>query len=203
MSARRFPRQDGRFVVRKFGVVLGLLIVLAGCGGDDAAQDTAELTVPEDAPTADPDAATSDTTDPPAEVTTTDEVAVAADPCSLVTADDVELATGLVVVAVDDAALDPTGCVFELGLSADVFVETGGLAGFMFTNYQDLVDGGTAELIPDIGVAAVYAPGFRGLAVDVGQGEFFAVGLNGGYPEELAETREVLVALASAAAARL
>lgn len=193
-------------IVRKFGVVLGLSVALVGCGGDDATSDTTSSTLPDAAPAEDADAATPDTTDPAADVATSDEVAVpaaAADPCELVIADDVEAATGLVVVAVDDTALDPTGCVFEFGLTADVFVETGGLAGFMFTNYEDLVDGGTAELIPDIGVAAVYSPGFRGLAVDIGQGRFFAVGLNGGYPEELADTREVLVALASAAAARL
>ncbi len=74
---------------------------------------------------------------------------------------------------------------------------------FLFTNYMDLADDGTAELVADLGVAAVYSPSFRGLAVDAGDGRFVAVGLNGGYPEELAEPRDALVALASAAIARL
>jgi hypothetical protein len=175
--------------MRNIVVVLGLVVVLASCGGDDSASDSTPLTVP--------------ATDMSGAVT----VDVA--PCDLVTADDVEAATGLTVVAVDDTTLDPTGCVFDLGLSADVFVEIesgqdrfGGPA-FLFANYMDSVEDGSAELIPGVGVAAVYSPSFRGLAVDAGQGRFIAVGLNGGYPEQLAEPRQILVDLALAAATRL
>ena len=136
-----------------------------------------------------------------------DEVVVAADTagsCELVTVGDVEASTGLAIVSVDEDPMFPTnGCVFGFGLSADVFLATGGHAELMFTSYMDLVDGGTAELIPDIGVAAVYSSSYRGLAVDAGQGRFLAVGLNGGYPEELAEPRAALLALASAATAQL
>jgi len=59
-----------------------------------------------------------------------------------------------------------------------------------------------AEIIPDLGVAAVYVQGFRGLAVDAGGGRYIALGVNGGYGE-LAEPRDVLVELATAALGRL
>lgn len=198
-------------IVRKFGVILGLSVVLTGCGGDDTASDTAPVTLADTASAADSDATASDneaadTAEPAVDVTTSDEAAVApvdADPCELVTVDEVEAATGLAVVAVDDDPVLPNSCVFDFGLSADLFVETGDRPEFLFASYMDLVDGGTAELIPDVGVTAVYSPSFRALAVDAGEGRFLSVLLSGGYPEELADSREVLVALASTATARL
>ena len=65
-----------------------------------------------------------------------------------------------------------------------------------------MVAEGSAELVPDLGAAAVYAPGFRGLAVDAGDGRFIALGVNGGYTE-LAEPLESLVELVAAALGRL
>lgn len=198
-------------IVRKFGVVLGLLAVLAGCGGDDTASDTTPATMRDTAPATDSDDATSeietaDSAEPAADLATTDQpadAAVAASPCELVTADEVEAATGVAVVAVGPDPVLPNSCVFGFGLSAELFVETGDRPEFLYTSYMDLVEDGTAELIPDVGVTAVYSGSFRGLAVDTGGGRFLSVFVSGGYPEELADSRGVLVALASAAAARL
>ncbi len=61
---------------------------------------------------------------------------------------------------------------------------------------------GSAETVPDLGVAAVYSQAFRGLAVDAGSGRFIGLGVNGGYGE-LAEPRDVLIELAAAALGRL
>ncbi len=128
-------------------------------------------------------------------------------PCDLVTAADVEAATGLTVVATDDDPILPSnGCVFDVGVSAEVFVSvddgqgrsTGPAA--LFEAYLD-TDG--AEMIPDLGTAAVYSSAYRTLVVDAGDGQFFAVGLSGGYPPELEADREILLALGLDALARL
>jgi hypothetical protein len=49
----------------------------------------------------------------------------------------------------------------------------------------------------------LYSPSFRGLTVDAGSGQFFAVGLSGGYPDELAEPRELFTTLANIILERL
>lgn len=197
--------------MRKFGILLGLLAALAACGGDDTTSDTAPATVADTAPTEDSDATASDieaavTTDSGTDDATGDVtvVAVDADPCELVTAADVTAATGLTVVAVDDdPVLPPNGCVFDVGLSAVIFVSVedgqGRMAGpaALHEGYLAEVEAGKAEEIADLGVSAVYSPSFRGLVVDAGSGQFFAVGLSGGYPDELAEPRELFTTLAN------
>lgn len=209
MGTGRFDRQNGWMIMRNSRVALGLSVVLVvGCGGADTASDTTRITASDTAPAGDSAAATSDME--AADITiveAADEVAAepdATDSCELVTTDDVEAATGLTVVSVEgDRAFPPEGCVFGFGLSADLWVETGDRAQFLFTNYMDLVDDGSAELIADLGVAAVYAGGFRGLAIDAGEGRFVSLILDGGYPDQLAEPRDLMVALARAAVTNL
>ena len=200
--------------MRSLGVVCGLLVLSAGCGGDDTTAD------PPPAPVTD---GVSDSTGTTAELpvdTTADEattpepeassvLAVDVAPCDLVTSDEITAAIGLAVVAVDDdPVLPPNGCVIDVGVSATVFVSVddgqGRAAGpaALFDGYTADV-GESAELIADLGSAAVYSAQFRTLAVDAGAGRYFAVGLSGGYPDELAEPRNALVALATAAMARL
>lgn len=191
-------------------MLLVALAMLAGCGGGDTASDSISATVsgPAAAEPISPDSTGSTEpvalTDPSAE--TGSVVAMEVAPCDLVTEDDVAAATGLTVGAGDDQAFFPPNfCVFDVGVSADVFVSiddgedsiTGPASLFAF-----YVDDESGELIPDLGLAAVYSFSYRALAVNAGAGKFFVVGLSGGYPEELAETREILITLAVAALAR-
>ena len=124
------------------------------------------------------------------------------------TAEEVSTATGLDVVEVLDDP--PLSCIFDLGPDAgvDVFVSVddgqGRMAGpaAVLEAYAPLLDGGEAEVIAGLGENAIYAPGFRGLAVDAGDGVFIAVGINGGF-RELQEPREPLIELMSAALGRI
>lgn len=183
-------------MVRRYGAVLGVIVMVAACGGgdDDAGGTTSATQGPEVTP-----AATADVVD---------VVAVDEAPCDLLTAADVEAATGLRVVEVVDDP--PISCVFDLGEDAgvDVFVSVddgeGRLAGpaAVFAGYADLVADGAAEAVDGLGAGAYYSPDFRGLVVDAGGGRFFGVGVNGGF-SELAEPRDVLVGLADVMLGRL
>jgi hypothetical protein len=75
-------------------------------------------------------------------------------------------------------------------------------AAALFDGYRTLVAEGAAEDVPGLGIAAVYSPGFRGLAVDAGGGRYFAVVVGGGY-QALEEPKAELVAVAEAALAGL
>jgi hypothetical protein len=126
-------------------------------------------------------------------------------PCDLVNVDEVAAAAGLSVAESRDEP--PISCVFDFGEEAGVaifvHVDDGeGRFGAPAALFDDYMAEGSAEIIPDLGVAAVYVEGFRGLAVDAGGGRFIALGVNGGYGE-LAEPRDVLIALATAALGRL
>lgn len=179
---------------RRIGV-LALLFMTAACGsGDDDAFVTTAGAGPEVTP-----AATAESLE---------VVPVEAAPCDLLTAADVEAATGLSVVEVIDDP--PLSCTFDLGEAAgvDVFVTIedgqGRLAGpaAVYTGYADLVAAGTAEAIEGVGDGAYYSPDFRGLVIDAGDGRFVGVGVNGSF-NELAEPRDVLVAMAQLVLGRL
>ena len=130
------------------------------------------------------------------------------DPCDLVTADEVAAAVGAGVAP--GRADPPLGCVFDLQdvpqVHIAVIIEDGagrlGGAASIFEGYRALVADGDAEDVPAIGIAAVYAPGFRGLAVDAGGGRYFAVAVGGGY-QALEQPKEALIALARAVMAGL
>ncbi len=174
------------------------LIVLSACGDDGGPATSSPLTTSA--------AATTVTTTP--EPTTVAVVAVEVAPCDLLTADEVGAAAGLAVAEVVEEP--PITCVFDLGTDAgvDVFVAVedaqGRLGGpaALFDGYADLVETGEAEAISGLGEAALYAPGFRGLAVDAGGGRFIALGVNGGH-QQLQDPRDVLVSLAGLALGRL
>lgn len=177
-----------------------LMVVLAGCGGGGTAvTDTA----PES--TAASSTAASETT------TTTVEaggiVPLEVPPCDLLTAEEVEAATGLLVEEVRDEP--PISCVFDLASEAgeyiEVIIEDGqgrfGGAANLLSEYLLLVEDGEAEVVGDVGEQAVCCP-FRAIAVDAGGGRFFAVAVGGGYGA-LAEPLEVLVTLAGSVLGRL
>ena len=189
--------------MRMAGMLCGALLLLAACGGETVP----DTTIGTDAPD------TSVGTDVPATTTTSSAaepavVPVEASPCSLVTADEVAAATGLTVVESRDEP--PISCVFDFGedVGVAIFVSVDDGEGrsaapaALFDGYMAKVAEGSAEPVPDLGIAAVYSQGFRGLAVDAGGGRFIGFGVNGGYGE-LAEPRDVLVELAAAALGRL
>lgn len=174
-----------------------LVVLLAACGDGGS---TAETT------------AAPDTTGAPETTATTVAetggiVPIDAAPCDLLTAEEVEAATGLTVEEVRDAP--PIACDFDLGPEAGVYlqviVEDGegrlGGAANLLREYLLLVDQGEAEVVAGVGEQAVCCP-FRAIAVDAGDGRFFAVAVGGGYAE-LAEPLEVLVSLARAVLGRL
>jgi len=181
--------------MRLVGILCGALLLLAACGGESDQDTTVEVDA----------SATTTTTSPAA---SGEVVPMSAAPCSLVTADEVSAATGLTVVESGEAS--PTSCVYEFGDEAGVAVlvntddaEGGFLApSNVFDSYLALVDEGGAEMIPDVGAAAIYAQDLRGMAVDAGSGGFIALGVNGGYAEP-AEPRDALVELATLAVSRL
>lgn len=214
MRSSGVSQANGIVIMRRFVVICGLLVLAGGCGGDDATSDPPSTSDPPE--TSDPPAETVVDTEPaPAASNDSDNdsdtvVAIELAACELVTSDDVAAATGMTIVTAGaDPALGPNGCVFDVGLSADVFVSIDDGQGrmtspaSMFGFYMEDISDGAAELVPELEQPAVYSPGFRGLAVDAGDGRFFAVGLSGAYPDELAEPREILMALAAAALERL
>lgn len=181
-------------MMRTLGLLGGALLLFAACGGETAPETSA---VADAAPT------TSSTATAEQET-----VSVGVSPCDLVTAEEVSAAAGLTVV--ESGVEPPISCVFDFGAEAAVAifvnVDDGegrfGAPASVFENYMAMVADGDAELIPDLGAAAVYVQGFRGLAVDAGDGRFIGFGVNGGYGE-LAEPRDVLIELAAAALKRL
>jgi hypothetical protein len=172
-------------MVRAVLLVVFLTLSLAACAGDGATTAAAP-------------------TEPSTSTTVAeaagDIVPVDAAPCTLLTADDVNGATGL--TAADGREDGPITCVYDIGADAGVAVfvviEDGqerfsGPASL----YAAYVDEG-AEMITGLGETAVYSQGFRTIAIDAGGGKFIAVGVNGGY-SELAEPRDALVKMASVA----
>lgn len=177
----------------RIGALVLVCAALASCNGEGAA-DTSPPPIPAPAETA-PDPTT---TVPP----------VAVPPCGLLTAGEVEEAGGLAVVTVVEEG--PITCVFDLGAETgvDIFVSIddgqGRLAGpeAVFRSYEDLLAAGDAEQVEGLGAAALYAPGFRGLAIDAGDGRFVGLGVNGGFGQ-LQNPRNLLMALARLALDRL
>lgn len=174
------------------------LLLLASCGGDDA---------DEAAPTSSA-AAPDETTVTLGEAPSGEVVAITAEPCSLLTAEEVAAATGL---AVTDAIPDSsTTCVFDLGAEAgvDIFITVDDGAGRMtspsavYADYAARVGDGSAVAIDGVGAGAFYDSGFRAIAVDAGGGRFFVVGVNGGY-QALEQPRDALISLAENAVVRL
>jgi len=178
-------------VTRAVGMLCAAMLLLVACGGETSPDTTAG-----------PDAATTTSATATAEPGI---VPVEVPPCDLVSVDEVAAAAGLTVAEARDEP--PISCVFDFGEEAGVAifvnVDDGegrfGAPAALFDGY--MAEEG-AEIIPDLGVAAVYVQGFRGLAVDAGGGRYIALGVNGGYGE-LAEPRDVLVTLAGAALGRL
>lgn len=183
-------------MVRRRAVATALLVMVAACGGRD--DDLGIVTTAGDGPAVTP-AATAEALE---------VVAVDAAPCDLLTAVDVEAATGLAVFDVVDDA--PLSCTFDLGENAgvDVFIVVedgeGRLAGpaAVFTGYAELAAEGAAEAVEGLGAGAYYAPDFRGLVMNAGGGRFIGLGVNGGHAE-LAEPRDMLVDLAQVVLSRL
>jgi hypothetical protein len=181
--------------MRRAGLLCATLMVLTACGGGTPDPG------PDAASTSAADTTTASTTSGP-------DVVVVVDPCDLLTPDEVATATGLEVTEV--LAGPPITCVFDLGPEAgvDVFIALddgqGRLGGAeaVFAAYATLLEGGEAEAVGELGEAALYAPGFRGLAVDAGAGKFIALGVNGTY-QQLADPRAALVELAAIAVSRL
>jgi hypothetical protein len=182
--------------MRKLIGLTALLLAMTGCGDGGAAEESS---------------VTADTVVTTVSATTTlpesGVVPIGAAPCDLLTAQEVEAATGLSVLEVLDDP--PITCLFDLGAEAGVdiavIVEDGagrlGGAANLFREYLLLVDEGEAEVITGVGEQAVCCP-FRTIAVDAGGGRFVAVSVWGGY-NELAEPLEVLVSLAGSVLGRL
>lgn len=169
---------------------LVLALSLAACGGDDTTATTVAST---EAPTTTTEAAASGSVVP-----------IEAAPCDLLTADDVSGATDL--DAAEGRAEGAVTCVYDVGtdsgVSVFVAIEDGqGRFSGAASLYAAYVDEG-GEMITGVGESAVYMSGFRAIAVDAGAGKYIAVGVNGGY-SELAEPRDVLVELATAAVGHL
>jgi len=176
------------------------MLLLASCGGDSGEDAATTTNAQNSAPTTIADPTTLDSS--PA------AVAIDVSPCSLVTADEVAEATGLAVV--DSTPQPPITCVFDLGVDSgvDVFVAVddgqGRLSGpaSLFADYSARISDGSAEAITDIGEAAVFDAGFRTIAIEAGDGRYFAVGVNGRF-QALQDPRDALIELAAAAIDRL
>jgi hypothetical protein len=184
-----------------------VVIAATSCGGDEPVQDSNPTTV--SSPTSVAAGQAPATTARPLGTTLAPAVvAVVADPCDLLTADEVEAVTGHPVVAV--RPYPPMACDFDLGPELEVYVQTsvddgmGRLAGpaNLYADYSARHDEGTAEAVTVLGAAASYDPGFRAIAVDLGEGRYIAIGIGGRYTT-LEEPREELVALAELMVARL
>lgn len=184
-------------MMRSVGVLACSLLMLAACG-DGAA-------VPTDSSVDPISTSTIDVSSTPSTIAAT---ALDLSPCDLLTPDEVFAATGLAVEEMREEP--PIACVFDLGAEAgvDVYVTVedgqGRLGGpaAVFEAYTALVEEGEAEAVTGLGQGAVYAPGFRGLAVDAGGGRFFGLGINGGF-QQLQDPRDALISLAATALQRL
>ena len=185
-------------------VAVAVLVTACGADGDVAATTEAAVATTEAVVTT----SAVETTAPVAGVTIPDGIVpIDVAPCGLLTADEVAVATGFPVVEVRDDP--PLNCVFILETDGNVFVFVGiedGMGRFagaanLFAEYTLLIGDGRTEAFAGIGEGAVCCP-FRTMAVDAGDGRFFAVGVAGTY-DELAEPLEALESLAEAALARL
>ena len=190
---------------RLFTAVLScVLLSSSACSGGDDDSSRAGTSIESDGPVQATGESTSSATSPPTSAPTTPAATIGTDPCELLTASEVDDATGLTVLEVRNEP--PNACVYDFGpdVAVAIFVSIDDGQGRsttpadVFQNYSLLIETGDAEAITDLGVGAVYAPGFRGIAIDVGDGMFLALGVNGGY-SELAEPREALIALAQIA----
>lgn len=181
--------------MRLGGILCGVGLLLAACGGGASPATVAGTDAP---------AATTSVT----VAAEQDVVPVEVPPCDLLTADEVSAAAQLTVAETRDEP--PISCVFDFGkeIGVAIFINVDDGEGrsrapaAVFDGYMAMVADGSAEIVPDLGAAAVYAQEFRGLAVDAGGGRFIALGVNGGYGE-LAEPRDVLIELAATAVGRL
>ncbi len=182
-------------MIRVAGLTCCVVLLLAGCGGGGEAQPTTPVATVSSTATGSPTAGASNA------------VAITVPPCTLITAAEVEAATGLTVKEIRDEP--PISCVFDLGADAGVAIfiniEDGqgrsvGPAS-VFQAYDERVAAGNAVAVPDLGQAARYAPAYRGLAVDAGDGRFIALGVTGGF-QNLQDPRDALISLAKAALGR-
>lgn len=181
--------------MRRAAAALCCLILLAACGDDEPVSATTGV-------------ASSPPTTTATTVLETSVVPLGVPPCELVGAEEVASAIGMPVVA--GLEEPPLSCRFDLtevpGVHVAVIIEDGagrlGGAAAIFDGYRDLLADGEADEIPGLGSSAVYAPGFRGLAVDAGDGRFFAVAIGGSY-QALDEPGEALVLIAEAVLAGL
>ncbi|MEZ5115197.1 MAG: hypothetical protein R2737_02910 [Candidatus Nanopelagicales bacterium] len=200
-------------------VAVGLAVggLVAGCGGSSeptgsvpASPDrTASGDVAPDV-TATQDVPASEAADLPGDasaeavVLPAQPVAWDVDPCSLVTAAEVEAATGETVTGT--AEQPPITCLYTLdGVDVFVSVEDGegrmGGPAAVYEGYLGWLPTGEAVEVEGVGESALYAPSVRGLAVHVGDGRYLAVGVNGGF-SVLAEPQQALVEVANAAVGR-
>lgn len=175
--------------MRTRGLILVAALALAACGSDDALPD-ADGTGPDPVEP-------STLIDPTEEEEEEDETglvpaagrvrAIDADPCELLTADEVERATGIDVVAVEPDG--PISCLFDLDAEARVGImlslddgEGRMIAGAsVFDAYLTELVGDEIEIleVTGLGQAALFSPRFRGLAVDAGDGRFIGIGVHG------------------------
>lgn len=184
-------------MMRSLSVLLLIPSLLTACG-DGATTST------------DPsgDTVLPSTTTVPTTPATTGITAVEVPPCDLLSATEVSAATGLDVVEVIEES--SSLCIFDLGIEAgvDLFLSmeggevSPGSPAAVFEEYTSLIDDAEAEAVTGLGEGAVYAAGFRGLAIDAGGGRFMLLGVNGGY-QHLQDPRDVLISLAATALERL
>ena len=184
------------------------LLSVSSCSSSNEDSGKAGTSIESDSSSPTPVENTSPTTSPLGSAPPTQAANGGADPCELLTAAEVDDATSLTVLEVRNEP--PNACVYDFGpdVAVAIFVSIDDGQGRsttpadVFQNYGLLIETGDAEAITGLGVEAVYASGFRGIAVDVGDGTFLALGVNGGYTE-LAEPREALIALAEIAVQNL
>jgi hypothetical protein len=188
------------------------LLLFSACSDSDDASTTTDASISSEASTP----ASVGTTSPPTATSTATATSSPAstlaidgiEPCGLLTTAEVEEATGLAVLDVREEL--PISCVYDMGPDAGVaiFVSIDDGQGrataptSVFESYTALIENGEAEAIADLGSDSVYAPSYRGLAIDAGDAVFIVVGVNGGYIQ-LAEPRDALIDLARAAVDQL
>lgn len=199
--------------MRTRGLILVAALALAACGSDDALPD-ADGTGPdpvEPSTLIDP---TEEEEDETGLVLAAGRVrAIDAEPCELLTADEVERATGIDVVAVEPDG--PISCLFDLDAEARVGImlslddgEGRMIAGAsVFDAYLTELVGDEIEIleVTGLGQAALFSPRFRGLAVDAGDGRFIAIGVHGSSATlvDPDENHDLLVELAGLVVERL
>lgn len=199
--------------MRTRGLILVAALALAACGSDDALPD-ADGTGPdpvEPSTLIDP---TEEEEDETGLVPAAGRVrAIDADPCELLTADEVERATGIDVVAVEPDG--PISCLFDLDAESRVGIllslddgEGRMIAGAsVFDAYLTELAGDEIEIleVTGLGQAALFSPRFRGLAVDAGDGRFIAIGVHGSSATlvDPDENHDLLVELAGLVVERL